>query len=108
MKQERVFFHPIEGSGQLGISWSPGPKGDAIEAKVGAGIGFFSPEGSLLSVIFDEVNATEDHQVLEFPDCRIEIEVRKGKVDYKLLKKRPLAKQRKNPPRKRLSIKTKR
>jgi hypothetical protein len=30
MKKGKVFFHPIEGSGALTISWSSRPKGDAV------------------------------------------------------------------------------
>lgn len=84
MKPGKVFFHPIEGSGQLSISWSAEPKGDAIEAKNGLGVGFFSQEGDLLSVIFDEVKSSEDHQFLEFSKHRIDVTVKKGKVAYKI------------------------
>ena len=66
MKRGEVFFHPMEGSGQLSISWSSAQKGAAIEAKKGNGVGFFSNNGDILSVIFDDVVAAEDHQVLEF------------------------------------------
>ena len=52
MRRGEVFFHPMEGSGQLGISWSSALKGAAIEAKKGNGVGFFSTNGDLLSVIF--------------------------------------------------------
>ena len=31
MRQTEVFFHPMEGSGQLSISWSSAPKGAAVE-----------------------------------------------------------------------------
>ncbi len=55
MNKGKVFFHPIENSGALTISWSSGSKGDATEAKKGSGVGFFSENGDLLSVIFDEV-----------------------------------------------------
>jgi hypothetical protein len=75
----------MEGSGQLGISWSPAPKGAAIEAKKGNGVGFFSSNGNLLSVIFDDVSATEDDQVLEFKKYKIEISVRRGVVKHKVI-----------------------
>ena len=87
MKQGKIFFHPIEGSGQLSISWSTEPKGDAIEAKNGSGVGFFSQKGKLLSVIFDEVESSEDHQFLEFSQYRIEATVKNGKVSYKVHEK---------------------
>ncbi|HSX04723.1 MAG TPA: hypothetical protein VLG76_08360 [Rhabdochlamydiaceae bacterium] len=89
MKRGKVFFHPIEGSAQLSISWSSGPKGDAIEAKDGSGVGFFSREGELLSVIFDEVESSEDYQFLEFAKYRIEVTVRNSKVSYKVHRKIP-------------------
>jgi hypothetical protein len=82
MKKAKIFFHPIDGSASLTISWSLGPKGDAIEAKKGAGVGFFSDADDLLCVIFDEVQAVQDHQILEFNRNRIEITVKNGKVTY--------------------------
>lgn len=80
MKKGKVFFHPIEGSASLTISWSSGPKGDAIEAKKGAGVGFFSDKGDLLCVIFDEVQSDVDHQILEFEHDRVEVTVKNGRV----------------------------
>lgn len=41
MRKAKIFFHPIEGTGTLTISWSSRPKGDAIEAMKGSGVGFF-------------------------------------------------------------------
>jgi hypothetical protein len=95
MRKGKVFFHPIEGTGQLGISWSAGPKGDAIEAKKGEGVGFFSSKGELLSVLFDEVQEFEDHQTLEFAHYKVEVFVKDGIVSYKLTQpspKKPLKK----------------
>ncbi len=66
MKKGSIFFHPIEGSGPLTISWTKAPKGDATEAKKGNGVGFFSHTGDLLSVIFDDIQSDSDHQTLEF------------------------------------------
>ncbi len=77
-----VFFRPIEGSGSLTISWTSGPKGDAVEARKGSGVGFFSDSGELLCVIFDEIQASEDQQALEFRGYRVELIVKKGKVTY--------------------------
>jgi len=85
MKRAEVFFHPMEGSGQLSISWSSAPKGAAIEAKKGNGVGFFSTDGDLLSVIFDDVSADEDHQVLEFKKYKIEISIKRGIVKHKVI-----------------------
>ena len=82
MKKGTVFFHPIEGSGSLTISWTSGPKGDAVEAKKGSGVGFFSDSGELLCVIFDEIQASQDHQTLEFNRYRVELLVKNGKVTH--------------------------
>src|SRR3954469_4929031 len=84
MRRGEVFFNPMEGSGQLSISWSSAPKGAAVEAKKGNGVGFFSTDGDLLSVIFDDVSAAEDHQVLEFKKYKIEISVIDGTVKHKM------------------------
>lgn len=84
MKKGKVFYHPIDGSGALTISWSSGPKGDAIEAKKGSGVGFFSEKGDLLCVIFDEVQSENDHQILEFAHNRVEITIKSGRVAYNL------------------------
>lgn len=95
MKKGKVFFHPIDGSGSLTISWSGGPKGDAVEAKRGSGVGFFSESGDLLCVIFDEVQSEKDHQMLTFPHHSVEIAVRKGKVTFNIIKNlAPLRKKR--------------
>jgi hypothetical protein len=59
MKKGKVIFHAIDGAGPLSISWASGPKGDAIEAKKGSGVGFFSRKGELLCVIFDEVQSDQ-------------------------------------------------
>ena len=80
MKKGKIFFHPIDGSAPLTISLSSGPKGDAIEAKKGAGVGFFSNTGDLLCVIFDEVQAAHDHQTLEFRRYHVEITVKNSRV----------------------------
>jgi hypothetical protein len=82
MKKGKVFFHPIDGSASLTISWSSGPKGNAIEAKNGNGVGFFSDTGDLLCVIFDEVLAAQDQQKLEFNRYCVEINVKNGRVNY--------------------------
>lgn len=88
MKRRKVFFHPIEGSGSLEVSWSTEPKGSAVEAKKGSGVGFFSEKGVLLSVIFDEVQSDLDHQILEFKDYRVEISVKNGRVTVRSHKQR--------------------
>jgi hypothetical protein len=89
MKKGKVFFPPLDGSASLTISWSSDPKGDAIEAKKGSGVGFFSDTGDLLCVIFDEVEASEDNQVLEFRCDRIELKVKNGKATYHVSKLNP-------------------
>ncbi|MBF8262391.1 MAG: hypothetical protein HW387_56 [Parachlamydiales bacterium] len=97
MKKGKVFFHPIEGSASLTISWSSGPKGDAVEAKKGDGVGFFSDQGDLLCVIFDEAQSNADRQILEFDRYRIEISIKNGRVVHKatqLMTISPLRKRR--------------
>ncbi len=94
--QGKVFFHPIEGSASLTISWTPGPKGDAVEAKRGAGVGFFSDKGDLLCVIFDEVQSTLDQQILEFPGKLVEITVKNGRVKYTISADKPKTTKKKN------------
>lgn len=84
MKKAKVFFHPIEGSGALTISWTQGPKGDAVEAKKGSGVGFFSDKGDLLCVIFDEVQASQDEQTLEFEKYCVKVSVKGGKVSHSM------------------------
>ena len=82
MKKGKVFFHPNENSGALTISWSSKPKGDAVEANKGSGVGFFSENGDLLCVIFDEVRADNDHQILEFDRYHIEVVIKNGRIEY--------------------------
>lgn len=83
MRKGNVFFHPIEGTGALTISWTNAPKGNAVEARKGSGVGFFSPGGELLCVIFDEVQEDGDHQTLQFAHHTIEVITKKGSVVYK-------------------------
>ncbi|MBI2742594.1 MAG: hypothetical protein HYX48_01590 [Chlamydiales bacterium] len=101
MKKGKVFFHPIEGSASLTISWSSGPKGDAVEAKKGSGVGFFSDKGDLLCVIFDEVQSADDQQTLQFTRDCVEITVKNGRVKYVLSQTKP----RSIKPKKRVKIK---
>lgn len=84
VKKGKVFYHPIDGSSPLSISWASGPKGDAIEAKNGLGVGFFSESGDLLSVIFDDVSENKDHQILEFERYRIEITNLPHQLEYEV------------------------
>lgn len=84
----KVFFHPIDGSGTLSISWSPGPKGPAIESINEVGVGFFSPKGELLGVIFDDVADTRDEQTLEFDRYKVELKVVSGRVSHRLFEKK--------------------
>jgi hypothetical protein len=81
---QKAFFHPMEGSGQLSISWSPAAKGAAVEAKKGNVVGFFADTGDLLSVIFDDISADEDHQTLDFKKYKIEISVKDGIFKHKV------------------------
>lgn len=98
MKKGKVFFHPIEGSAPLTISWSSQPKGDAVEAKKSSGVGFFSENGDLLCVIFDDVQSDKDHQTLEFDRDCIEITVKNARVVFTITqrKKAPAKKDKKD------------
>ena len=78
------------------ISWSSLPKGDAVEAIKGAGVGFFSEKGILLSVIFDEVQSDVDHQTLEFSNYVIEVTVKQGRVTYTMVYKNASLKPKKS------------
>ncbi|MCX6990018.1 MAG: hypothetical protein NTX49_02975 [Chlamydiae bacterium] len=82
MKKGKIFFHPMDGSATLSISWTSGAKGDAVEATKGSGVGFFSDTGDLLGVNFDEVTSSQDHQSLEFNQYVVEISVKNGNVTY--------------------------
>jgi hypothetical protein len=84
MTKAKIFFHPIDGSGALTISWSSKPKGDATEAKKGDGVGFFSKDGDLLCVIFDEVRSSRDRQVLEFDLYQVSINIKNNQITYNL------------------------
>jgi hypothetical protein len=101
MRKGTVFFHPIEGSGSLTISWTSGPKGDAVEAKKGSGVGFFSDSGALLCVIFDEIQASQDQQTLEFNRYRIELFVKNSKVTYSVAETKPKLSPRKKRAKRR-------
>jgi hypothetical protein len=82
MNKAKISFRVIGDSGPVTISWFDGPKGNAVEAKNGIGVGFFSPSGDLLCVEFDDVDEKKDHQVLEFDHYRVDVEVNNGKVAY--------------------------
>ena len=84
MKKDKVSFRVIGESGPLSISWYAGPKGDAVEAKNQIGVGFFSPNGELLGVEFDDVSEKKDHQALVFDHYRVEVTTKNGKVSYKV------------------------
>ena len=83
MSKPKIFFNPIHGSGILTLQWAPGPLGDAIDAKSGSGVGFFSKDGKLLAVQFDDVEEESDHQTLVFGRMKIEVTVVKSKVAFK-------------------------
>ena len=71
-------------TGPLTISWFKGPKGSAVEAKNGIGVGFFSDDGTLLCVEFDDVEETKDHQELVFDRYRVSVDVNHGKITHAL------------------------
>jgi hypothetical protein len=80
MSKIKTFYHPIDGSAPLSATFSNLPKGDAVEAKNEIGVGFFSPPGELLGVIFDDIQEDGDHQFLLFPKHRIDVWTRRGKI----------------------------
>jgi hypothetical protein len=100
MKRGKIFFHPIDGSASLTISWSSAPKGNAIEAKKGAGVGFFSQKGDLLCVIFDEIQSDHDHQILSFDHTHIEVTVKNGRILYSVSKNQPISRKQKKHTKK--------
>ena len=84
MKKPKISFRIFGHSGPLSISWFPGPMGDAVEASNLIGVGFFSPNGELLSVEFDDVKEEGDHQVLAFDRFRGEVTTKNGAVACKV------------------------
>ncbi|MCX6125304.1 MAG: hypothetical protein NTV34_11255 [Proteobacteria bacterium] len=81
----KIFFNPIEGSAPLSINWYPGPYGDAHEAKEGNGVYFASPNGELLAVQFDDVEAKQDQQVLTTKiGVRVSVTVKAGKTSIRV------------------------
>jgi hypothetical protein len=86
-KKGKVFFNPIDGSAPLSISWYSGNKGDAVESNNENGVGFFSPTGELLCVIFDDVDEKNDQQSLEFDKYIITLKIKNSKITYELIKK---------------------
>jgi hypothetical protein len=80
----KIFFHPIEGSAPLSISWYPGPYGDAHESKEGSGVYFTSPNGELLAVQFDDVDEKQDQQTLTTKGFRVSVTVKSGKVSVRI------------------------
>lgn len=92
MRKSKISFRVIGDSGPLSISWFDGPKGDAVEAKNGIGVGFFTTNGELLMVEFDDVKEIKDEQHLDFDKYRVETSVNKGKVTYSLIELKPVKK----------------
>jgi hypothetical protein len=91
MSKPKIFYHPIDGSAPLTATFSEAPKGDAVEAKNEAGVGFFSPAGELLSVVFDDVQENDDHQSLLFQNYRVDVATHQSKVKVEVadLRKSP-------------------
>ncbi len=84
MKKAEISFRIIGGSGPVSIYFKSGPYGDAVEAKNGIGVGFFSQSGELLAVEFDDVVEKKDCQTLEFDRYQVEVEVNCGKISHKV------------------------
>jgi hypothetical protein len=96
-KKPEVYFNPIDGSAPLSIYWYDGPKGDAKEAKNERGVGFFSPSGDLLGVIFDDVSDKKDRQHLTFDRCMVEVEVNKGAISHSVKQLEPPTRATRSP-----------
>ncbi len=104
-KAESYFFKPIDGSAPLSIYfYDVGHLGDAIEAKNETGIGWFSPNGEILAVQFDEVDEGKDKQHLEFDHYRVDVSVHKGRIVHSVIelpkKKLRTSKKKTNSPNK--------
>lgn len=94
MKNAKVSFFPIDGSGVLHIDFAKGPFPDATEAIKGDGIGFFDSKNNLMGVTFDDVKVDGDVQSLTFKGFVIEVKSKKGKISYSITtisKKKPAA-----------------
>src|SRR5258708_17451327 len=83
MKQPKISFRVRGGSGPLAIYWHDGPYGDATESQNGIGVGWFSPDGTLLGVEFDDVSRDADLQELKFKNVSVSAAVHGGKIDVK-------------------------
>ncbi len=84
-KASSTFFKPIGGSAPLSIYfYESGSLGDAVEANNEIGVGWFSPNGEILAVQFDDVEEAKDHQILQFDRYRVEVSVNKGRISHKL------------------------
>lgn len=86
MKKPKISFRVFDDSGPLSAYFYPGPYGDAVEAQVGDGVGWFSSSTKeLLGVEFDDVTEKADSQVLKFKGgWEVEVEVKKGQATIKL------------------------
>jgi hypothetical protein len=85
MKKPTIFYRPVGGSAPLSVYWyEQGALGDAVEALNETGVGWFSPNGELLAVQFDDVREAKDHQILEFTGYRVEIAMKQGKAAVKV------------------------
>jgi len=60
----KIHFDSFGGSGPLGVYWYDAPYGLAQECVEGDGVVFLSPNGELLGAIFDDVNESNDDQIL--------------------------------------------
>ncbi|MCP4159026.1 MAG: hypothetical protein GY760_03035 [Deltaproteobacteria bacterium] len=81
MSKEKIFYNPIDGSAPLSIYWFDGAKGDAIEANIGDGVGFFSPSQDMLGVIFDDVLIDDEQELFFLNGGKVKIKTSSGKVE---------------------------
>lgn len=84
-ESKSVFYKPMGGSAPLSIYYfDSGNLGDATEANNELGVGWFSPNGEILAVQFDDVDEKQDHQELKFDRYKVEVTVKNGKISHSL------------------------
>jgi hypothetical protein len=74
---------PSHPEGLLGIYWTPGPYGLALESSKDLGIGFFSADNQLLAVEFFDVAVKSDGQVLSFKNgVSVSLSIKNKKIEH--------------------------
>ncbi len=85
MKKPKISFRHFGGSGPLSIQWYEAPFGNAEEANHGEGVCWYSPNGEVLAVEFDDVDFASDEQSLELRDGSVvQIKVKAGRIQMEI------------------------